>query len=137
LFDILNCYISHSLEADIRDSFELRQLLKYFVSENDTLTTQLTTLLRTRSFWKRLVVIIRVFREANVTEKLIKFWPNYNKIHAKNCIQNVPLKIDFLKEFIDRCDKQLLLNSANINVLKGFANYELIFNNIYYILESF
>jgi len=32
LMDIFNCFISSSLQADVRDSFQLQKVLKYLVS---------------------------------------------------------------------------------------------------------
>ena len=70
LMDIFNCFVSSSLQADVRDSFELQKVLKYFVRESEPIDQQMITLLRGESLWKKLVVILRVFREVELTNQL-------------------------------------------------------------------
>jgi hypothetical protein len=70
LLDIFNCFVQSSLQADVRDSFELQKVLKYFVEEKEPLHQQVITLLRGESLWKKLVVILRVFREVDLTHQL-------------------------------------------------------------------
>jgi hypothetical protein len=46
IFDILNCFVNSSLQADIRDSLELRQIFRGFAKDSEPIQMQIIKLLR-------------------------------------------------------------------------------------------
>jgi hypothetical protein len=46
MFDIFNCFVLSSLQADIRDSLELRQIFKCFTQDSEPIQMQIIKLLR-------------------------------------------------------------------------------------------
>jgi hypothetical protein len=82
------------------------------------------------------VVILRVFREVELTNELEKFTSGFENKFDKDDIENFVTRIEFMKWFTEKCEVRLFPNENNIEALKGFKNYEFIFSNVYYILEG-
>lgn len=136
LMDIFNCFISSSLQADVRDSLELQKVLKLIVADGDPIEQQIITLLRGHSLWKKLVVILRVFREVDLTDQLEQFWLDFHNPQPEQHRECFLTRIAFIRSFTERCNEKLFPNEHNIDELGGFRNYEFLFNNVYYILEG-